>query len=1006
MWGQLTFSRHMLRIRPSSKPSLPCLFYSQWTSKLARSSFIEFFQQRGHEYFPPSSVIPKKGSGTFFTNAGMNQFKPIFLGTVTEGSPLSTLKRAVNSQKCIRLSGKHNDLDEVGFDCSHHTFFEMLGSWSFGDYFKRDAICMAWELLTQVFMIPEDRLYVTYFSGDTQHALPPDLESRDLWLEQGLREDRVLPGSFQDNFWEMGSIGPCGPSTEIHYDFIGGRDASHLVNTGDADVVELWNLVFMQYNRLGEREMEPLPSHHVDTGLGLERLVSVLQGKNSNYDTDLFIPIMKSISQSSQCGEYTGTLELQKDISYRIVSDHMRMISVCIADSILPGNQGQDGLSVKLRQIMHRSFQHQRKYLNCLPMTASMFVDPVIETLGEAFPEIAHNQDSIKETIQREEDLYYESLSDASSLLSIFTHTQPSVQVLRDEEIKLLRGLSRDLELPSLEVLSEVVDDYGLTLDVDLSTDLSTPQPMHTGKISGILASQIAKQAIPPTDDSIKYERVIDPSGQYNWLSCEGKVLAVSVNDMLVESVGSDSLPSDSQSSDNSPSDSLPSGSPPSDNSPSDSSPDIWIITDKTCFYAESGGQVADVGFLVNDRCQLKVVDVQGHGQHVLHRCLLESGSVILGDVVEMRVDQERRTDCSLNHTATHLLGHALRSVLGRAVQQAGSTISSDELTFSFTHQGDLSLNQLSAVSLQVNKQIADSIDLLSTDVEFSAVADIKDIIKLPTHQYPSKVRVVSAGPLNSTTWNEGLDFSAELCGGTHAANTRDLQDFVITGLTGQRQGVKRLTAVTGAKARAARQLMAHLQALATYLMADISSKSNVESWTTRLKEINKIYGCEAERLPKVERDILLKRLKTSRTSEVVKRREKEASLTRLEEAIAKIIEEASSTAPFILTQIDFGYPKDAVKVLGQLNSSVPVFLYKSSRPDARCTEVVIYCPAHHEDKVWVDAFTALGTEALATSSKHGADILTLEVPYRADDVRVLIKEFWQNMHVKQVPSN
>lgn len=368
------------------------------TNKELRQQFLDFFYSKQHEYRHSSSTIPHDDPTLLFANAGMNQFKPIFLGTVDPKTPMAKWKRAVNSQKCIRAGGKHNDLDDVGKDTYHHTFFEMLGSWSFGDYFKEEAIDWAWELLTEVYKIPGDRLYATYFEGDEKQGLECDTDSKNFWLKY-LPADRVLPGNAKDNFWEMGETGPCGPCSELHYDRIGGRNAASLVNMDDPDVLEIWNLVFMQFNREADKSLKPLPACHVDTGMGLERLVSVIQDKRSNYDTDMFMPIFKKIQEKTGAREYQGKLgdedEGGVDMAYRVLADHARTLTIAISDGGRPDNMGRGYV---LRRILRRAVRYSQK-LGAKPGDFASLVDVVGEILGEAFPEILKDPETVKEVI-------------------------------------------------------------------------------------------------------------------------------------------------------------------------------------------------------------------------------------------------------------------------------------------------------------------------------------------------------------------------------------------------------------------------------------------------------------------------------------------------------------------------------------------------------------------------------------------------------------------------------
>uniref|UniRef100_A0A8C7XT24 alanine--tRNA ligase n=1 Tax=Oryzias sinensis TaxID=183150 RepID=A0A8C7XT24_9TELE len=384
-----------------------------------RSSFLDFFRRRhGHLLVPSSPVRPRADPSLLFVNAGMNQFKPVFLGTVDPRSQMASYRRVVNSQKCVRAGGKHNDLEDVGRDTYHHTFFEMLGNWSFGDYFKVEACQMAWSLLTEHYGIPADRLYVSYFGGDAASGLPADEETRNIWLDLGVSPGRILPFGLEDNFWEMGDSGPCGPCTEIHFDHMGGRDAAFLVNAGSPDVVEIWNLVFIQYNREPDRSLRLLPRFSVDTGMGLERLVSVLQGKRSNYDTDLFTPLMDAIHQRSGVGPYTGRTGTEEgsqvDLAYRVVADHIRTLSVCIADGIHPGMSGAE---LVLRRILRRAVRFCIQVLQAPQGALASLVPTITQLLGDAYPELKQEEDRIVDIINENEAQFLASLQQGSRII-------------------------------------------------------------------------------------------------------------------------------------------------------------------------------------------------------------------------------------------------------------------------------------------------------------------------------------------------------------------------------------------------------------------------------------------------------------------------------------------------------------------------------------------------------------------------------------------------------------
>mgnify|MGYP004707593831 FL=1 len=391
----------------------------KWNAKVVRQTFLDFFvKNKGHNFVSSSSVIPYEDPTLLFANAGMNQYKPIFLGTVAPNSPFAGLNRAANSQKCIRAGGKHNDLEDVGKDSYHHTFFEMLGNWSFGDYFKTEACALAWELLTEVYGLQKDRLYVTYFGGEPSANLEPDLEAKQIWLDLGIAEDHILAGSYADNFWEMGDQGPCGPCSEIHYDRIGGRNAASLVNMDDPNVLEIWNLVFIQYNRESSSKLVPLPAKHIDTGMGFERLVSVLQDKMSNYDTDVFTPLFVKIQELANVRPYEGKFGAEDvdgiDTAYRVLADHVRTLVIALADGGVPNN---DGRGYVLRRILRRGARFARKKLGFTdPNFFSSLAPTLIEQISDIFPEVLNNRDQIFEILDEEELSFAQTLDRGEKL--------------------------------------------------------------------------------------------------------------------------------------------------------------------------------------------------------------------------------------------------------------------------------------------------------------------------------------------------------------------------------------------------------------------------------------------------------------------------------------------------------------------------------------------------------------------------------------------------------------
>uniref|UniRef100_UPI0037E7E19A alanine--tRNA ligase, mitochondrial isoform X2 n=1 Tax=Semicossyphus pulcher TaxID=241346 RepID=UPI0037E7E19A len=641
-----------------------------------RSLFLDFFRQKHrHRLVQSSPVRPRGDPSLLFVNAGMNQFKPILLGTADPRSEMSSYRRVVNSQKCVRAGGKHNDLEDVGRDVYHHTFFEMLGNWSFGDYFKEEACGMAWSLLTEHYGIPADRLYVSYFAGDAGSGLPADEETRRIWLDLGVPPGRLLPFGLKENFWEMGDSGPCGPCTEIHYDHVGGRDAAKLVNGDSPDVVEIWNLVFMQYNREVDQSLRLLPQFSVDTGMGLERLVSVLQGKRSNYDTDLFAPLLHQIHQRSGVGPYRGRTgaadERNVDMAYRVVADHVRTLSVCIADGVHPGMSGPE---LVLRRILRRAVRFCVEVLQAPQGSLAGLVPTVTHMLGDVYPELHREADRIMDVINENEAQFLSSLQQGSRLI---------LRTLNRKDYKhgvfpasVAWSLHRDLGFP-LDLVDLMLEERGVKVDrQELDRLIAEKHQVTSDQQSGVQSqvmldvlslAELQRLAVPHTDDSLKYQYSLQ-QGRYVFPACHATVLALYDGQTLVSEVTE--------------------GQP------------CGVILDHTCFYSEQGGQSHDQGYFTRDGLQDVLYPVEAvvlAGGYVIHQ-VTAAESLKTGDQVQLHLDQVHRLSCMAKHTATHVLNFALREVLGPSVHQRGSHVSADRLRFDFSVKGSLNVQQLQQV--------------------------------------------------------------------------------------------------------------------------------------------------------------------------------------------------------------------------------------------------------------------------------------------------------------------
>ncbi|KZT56563.1 hypothetical protein CALCODRAFT_524254 [Calocera cornea HHB12733] len=755
--------------------------YGDWPADKVRATFMSYFEERGHTFWPSSSTIPYEDPTLLFANAGMNQYKAIFLGTVDPHSAMAKLKRAVNSQKCIRAGGKHNDLEDVGKDTYHHTFFEMLGNWSFGDYFKKDACKFSWQLLTEVYGLPKDRLYVTYFEGDPKQNLEPDLEVKQWWLDVGVPEAQILTGDAKDNFWEMGATGPCGPCSEIHFDRIGGRNASHLVNQDDPNVIEIWNNVFIQFNREEDGSLKELPAKHVDTGMGFERLVSCLQDRPSNYDTDVFHPIFLKIQELTGARPYAGKLGAEDvdgiDTAYRVVADHVRTLTFALSDGGVPNNVGRGYV---LRRILRRGARYVRKKFG-VPIGSffSSLAPTVVEQMGHFFPEITKKMDDIKEILDEEEESFSRTLDRGEKLFEEYVaaaKAKGSTSLSGRDVWRLYDtyGFPVDLTRLMAEELHFTIDDQEFEAARLHSLEASKASTKKGDKeevkldVHDIAALE-KNSLVPKTDDSPKF-------GLGN---VTATIKAIYHNKAFHSSTSA-----------------IPEGAP------------FGILLDRTSFYAESGGQEYDTGSIIIDgKAEFDVQNVQVYNGYVLHSGELKYGELSVGDEIISSYDELRRWPLRNNHTGTHILNFALRDILGDHIDQKGSLVAPTKLRFDFSHKAQVALDDMVKIEEICNSWIKKDVKVFSQEVDLHTAQEIAGVRAVFGEAYPDPVRVVSLGyevkdivqdPQNAKWRGTSIEF----CGGTHVAKTGDIKSLIITEESGIAKGIRRIIAVTGEDAK------------------------------------------------------------------------------------------------------------------------------------------------------------------------------------------------------------
>jgi alanyl-tRNA synthetase len=699
------------------------------TSKEIRQAFLDFFAERGHTIVKSASLVPENDPTLLFTNAGMNQFKDVFLGTGKRN-----YTRAADTQKCMRVSGKHNDLDDVGKDTYHHTLFEMLGNWSFGDYYKKEAIEWAWEFLTSVFKLPKDKLYATVYKTDD--------ESFELWGRvTDIEKSHILRFGEKDNFWEMGDTGPCGPCSEIHIDL--GENACDKkdikghkceVNAGCARFIEIWNLVFIQYNRLQGGTLQDLPAKHVDTGMGFERLVAVVQGKHSNYDTDLFTPIINKI------GEISGHKYREKDgMAFRVISDHIRALTFALADGIMPSNEGRGYV---LRKILRRATRYGKTLGFDSPFLYDL-VDSVVEIMGEAFPEVADKSEMIKSVIQSEEESFFRTLNRGMDKLSEIVSKVKSdkKRTISGDDIFLLYD---SMGFP-LDFTEQVAKDENLSLDMERFNELMGEQKERaraSWKGDSFDLAVIAGKTSPSLYEGENLDEI------------KGKINLLARDNEIVDTVKADES--------------------------------VAVIADRTVFYAERGGQVGDKGVIRKGDSQIAVYDTKIFEDAYIHYGTVISGEFKTGDTAVFTIDGARKKAIARNHTATHLIHKALKETVGVHATQAGSLVAPDRLRFDFTHNKALSKDEIEEIENRVNTSVLNNIKL-ETKIMSKSEAMKRGAEANFEEKYGDTVRVVNIG-----------GYSMELCGGTHVTYTGEIGLVKIISEGSISAGTRRLEAITG----------------------------------------------------------------------------------------------------------------------------------------------------------------------------------------------------------------
>ncbi len=784
------------------------------TSAEIRQQFLDFFESKGHKIVPSAPIVVKNDPTLMFTNAGMNQFKDWFLGNETP-----KYKRVVDTQKCLRVSGKHNDLEEVGVDTYHHTMFEMLGNWSFGDYFKKEAIEWAWELLVDVYKLPKDRLYVTVFEGDAKEGLAFDQEAFDNW-KLYIAEDRILNGNKKDNFWEMGDTGPCGPCSEIHIDLRPDAeralvDGKTLVNNDHPQVIEIWNNVFMEFNRKADSSLEKLPAQHVDTGMGFERLVRAIEGKKSNYETDIFMPLINKIIEIStfkfpyqnenEINSVTDRedVEVKIRISYRVIADHIRAISLSIADGQLPSNSGAGYV---IRRILRRAVRYGYQFLRFEKPFLYLLVDDLALSFKHTFPELYNQKDFVSKVIREEEISFLRTLENGIRKLDGITKLDGKIVF----ELYDTYGFPLDLTKLIASEKNLIVDEEGFEIELQnqkarsrKATELTTDDWVETLHATSLQKAQTKFLGYDQTEADIQIIK-------YRKIKAKGK-----------ES--------------------------------------YQLVFNQTPFYPEGGGQIGDTGFISNANEKIAIVDTKKENNLIIHFANALPENVEANFTASIDADKRKLTEN--NHSATHLLHAALRQVLGTHVAQKGSLVNDEYLRFDFSHFAAMSKEEIAQVEQIVNKKIRENISLDERRSVPIEEAKTLGAMMLFGEKYGESVRVI--------TFDD--KYSRELCGGTHVKATGQIGLFKITSEAAVAAGVRRVEAIS---ADAAQNLVDGWQLSVDSLSKTLNTKDIVKSVEQLIEDkatlLKKLEGFENEKTVQLKNELKTKIVSTQSTNQLI----------------------------------------------------------------------------------------------------------------------------------------